>query len=155
MARGGITNIGGVQIDQNDMKNRIKSHFATRVIPVDEQDRQIWNLITEVPLVTKPVAIGCAVVNLIFPGFGTIIAACAASDNVSKAQITIGILQSLLSLLFIGFLFAGYWSYLLVMKALHHEKQMLPQSASADVETTGSHGMRVGQVHQNQYSNLK
>ena len=43
---------------------------------VDDQDRQIWEMMTNVPLVTKPVAIISAILNLILPGFGTVLAAC-------------------------------------------------------------------------------
>tara|TARA_B110000503_G_C6910280_1_gene314375 strand:- start:320 stop:436 length:117 start_codon:yes stop_codon:yes gene_type:complete len=37
-----------------------------------------------VPKVSKPVAIIAAILNLIIPGCGTLMAACAAHDNVSK-----------------------------------------------------------------------
>ena len=39
---------------------------------------------TNVPRVSKPLAIISAFLNLIFPGLGTLFAACAAQDNVSK-----------------------------------------------------------------------
>ena len=51
---------------------------------VDETDRMIWGLITDVPKVSKPVAVIAAILNLIIPGAGTLMAACAAHDNVSK-----------------------------------------------------------------------
>ena len=133
----GITNIGGVQINQNDMKVKVKEHFQNKVMVVDDVDKQIWELVTNVPLVNKHVAIGCGVVNLIFPGIGTIIAACSAQDNVSKAQIMIGILQALLSLLFIGFLLAAYWSYLLITKAMSHENQVTKFASAGNVPQPG------------------
>ena len=51
---------------------------------VDDVDRQVFGLVTNVPLVSKPVAILCAVLNFLLPGVGTIVAACAAEDTVSK-----------------------------------------------------------------------
>ena len=51
---------------------------------VDEVDKQVWDLISRVPIVHKYVSIAVAVINLIFPGFGTMIASCASEENVSK-----------------------------------------------------------------------
>ena len=51
---------------------------------VDETDRMVWGLITDVPKVSKPVAIISGILNLVIPGAGTLMAACAAHDNVSK-----------------------------------------------------------------------
>ena len=52
---------------------------------VDDNDKIAWDLITNVPMVAKPVAVIQAVFNLILPGFGTMIAACANNNGtVSK-----------------------------------------------------------------------
>ena len=59
---------------------------------VDEMDTQVWYIVTNVPYVTKPVACIAAFFNLILPGFGTCIAACAADSNVSKTQLMIALL---------------------------------------------------------------
>ena len=59
---------------------------------VDEVDKQVWDMVSNVPSVSKPVAFVSAGFNVILPGFGTMIAACAATENVSKTQLTIGIL---------------------------------------------------------------
>ena len=74
---------------------------------------------TNVPLVSRPVAIGSAVVNVILPGFGTMIAACAAPDTVSKVQLVVGLLQFLTSWILIGWVLSLYWAYLVVMKAIN------------------------------------
>ena len=44
---------------------------------MDERDKNMWTLISNVPKVNKVVAIIQALFNLIFPGLGTWIAACA------------------------------------------------------------------------------
>ena len=44
---------------------------------VDEKDKQLWALITDVPLVSKPIAVVSALLNLIIPGLGTLVAACS------------------------------------------------------------------------------
>ena len=58
--------------------------FKNKVMQVDETDRMVWGLITDVPKVSKPVAIISGILNLVIPGAGTLVAACAAHDNVSK-----------------------------------------------------------------------
>ena len=84
---------------------------------VDDIDRQVWALVSNVPYVTKPVAIIAAILNFLLPGFGTMIAACAASDTVSKTQLTVAPIQFLTSVVIIGWVWAIYWGYLLGMKA--------------------------------------
>ena len=51
---------------------------------LDDVDKQVWDLVTNVPFVSKPVAIVSAVLNVFLPGFGTLFAACASPENVSK-----------------------------------------------------------------------
>tara|TARA_B110001450_G_C17253393_1_gene332468 strand:+ start:24 stop:188 length:165 start_codon:yes stop_codon:yes gene_type:complete len=51
---------------------------------VDDVDRQVWELMSNVPYVNKPVAVVSGIVNLIFPGFGTWITACVGGDTTSK-----------------------------------------------------------------------
>ena len=60
---------------------------------VDSVDKKIWEMITEMPLVSKFVGVTCAILNVLLPGFGTIVAACAAQDAlVSKTQLGIALL---------------------------------------------------------------
>ena len=51
---------------------------------LDDVDKQVWDLVTNVPSVSKPVAVVAAVLNVFLPGFGTFVAACSAPENVSK-----------------------------------------------------------------------
>ena len=46
------------------------------------------------------------------------IAACAATDTVSKTQLTIALIQFLTSVVLIGWIWAIYWGYLMVMKSM-------------------------------------
>ena len=62
------------------------------IIAPDNTDTQVWKAVTDVPAVHRYVAIAAAFFNLIIPGLGTAIAACgAASGNVSKVQLTLGL----------------------------------------------------------------
>ena len=77
-------NIGGVEIDHQYYKQRASEHFNNKVLAVDDVDKQVWELTTNVPRVSKPIAIVCGVLNLLIPGLGTLVAACSAQENVSK-----------------------------------------------------------------------
>ena len=46
---------------------------------------------TNVPRINKNLAFGCAVLNVIIPGLGTLVAACSANENVSKTQMGIAL----------------------------------------------------------------
>ena len=73
-----------MEFDTQHMKQRTTDHFKNKVMAIDETDKMVWGLITDVPKVSKPVAIISAILNLVIPGAGTLMAACAAHDNVSK-----------------------------------------------------------------------
>ena len=53
---------------------------------VPDQDLKIWQMVTDVPLVNKILAVVFCVINIILPGFGTMFAACAtmSTPEVSK-----------------------------------------------------------------------
>ena len=81
----------------------------------NQDDDLIWQKVKNVPKLSKPLAIFCAVINVILPGFGTITASCLTSEEkVSKTQIYIGLLQFLTGVLIVGWIWSMYWSYLLV-----------------------------------------
>lgn len=109
-------------------------------MPLDDVDKQVWEQVTNVPKVSKPVAFVAGGMNVILPGWGTMVAACAASENVSKTQLTIGILQFLTSWMLIGWILSIYWGYMIVMKALD-QGNMRPGGGAAGA-TAG--GARVG-----------
>ena len=73
-----------MNFDKEQMKAQAKHHFQNKVMVVDDVDRQVFELVSNVPYNSKPVAIVVALFNFIFPGFGTLISACASSDSVSK-----------------------------------------------------------------------
>ena len=72
------------KFDKQRAKEQVQNHFQNKVMVVDDVDRQVWELVSNVPFVNKPVSVISALFNLIFPGFGTLISACASSDTVSK-----------------------------------------------------------------------
>ena len=51
---------------------------------IENEDVRVWELVSNVPLVSKPVAVIQAILNFLLPGFGTMVAACASERSVSK-----------------------------------------------------------------------
>ena len=109
---------GGGKMDQAQAKALVQDHIQRKVMVVDDLDRQVWALVSDVPYLSKPVAIVAAILNFLLPGFGTVLAACAANDTVSKTQLTVALIQFLTSVVLIGWIWAIYWGYLFVMKAM-------------------------------------
>ena len=66
--------------------------MKTKVLVVDDKDREVWRLTTDVPFVSMPVAGVCMLLNILLPGFGTWVAACASRETISKTQLFIGLL---------------------------------------------------------------
>ena len=64
--------------------------MVNKVMVVDDVDRQVWELITNVPRLSKEWAALCALINVILPGMGTMLCACKGGETVSKAQLLIG-----------------------------------------------------------------
>ena len=85
---------------------------------LNDRDKNVWTLISNVPKVSKPVAVIQALFNLIFPGLGTWISACAdEGDTVSNVQMMCGLFQFLTSVFLIGWIWALYWSYLIARRS--------------------------------------
>ena len=55
-----------------------------KVLVVDDADRHIFELLTNVPRIHKNLSFVCCILNFFLPGLGTLVAACSANDNVSK-----------------------------------------------------------------------
>ena len=105
---------GGAQLD----KDKAKDYVMTKVIAPDLYDSQFWQLIKVVPKNSVPIAAIGAFLNLILPGFGTILAACADQrGDVSKAHMFIGVMQFLTAVFLLGWFWALYWSYLIFIEA--------------------------------------
>ena len=64
-----------------DKKNRIKNYAINKVIAPDWKDEQFWQLIKEVPTNSEPLAYFGLLLNIVMPGFGTMMAACAVKNG--------------------------------------------------------------------------
>ena len=59
----------------------MKDHFQNKVMKNNEYDIRVWNYVKDVPKVSKPIAYIVAFINVILPGWGTAIAAFAATST--------------------------------------------------------------------------
>ena len=69
-------------LNQKQLQDLAQNQF-NKTLQVDADDRAAWDLIHKVPNINKYLAIAVFVFNLILPGFGTAIAACAG-ESISK-----------------------------------------------------------------------
>ena len=105
---------GGSKID----KEKAKEYVMSKVIQPDLKDSEFWQLIKVVPKNSIIVASIGLVLNIILPGFGTILSACMDQrGDVSKAHLTIGMLQFFTAVFLFGWIWAIYWSYLIFVEA--------------------------------------
>ena len=107
----------GVNIDQEKIQKNLQDHIQNKVIQVGGEDKQVWQMVTNVPYVSKPVAIVSAILNFLIPGLGTTVAACSDNELVSKTQLTVALFQFLTAFFLVGYLLSWYWGYLIVIKS--------------------------------------
>ena len=102
------------------------------------------------PTVNKYVGIAAFIFNLVLPGFGTAIAACAADGPVPKLQLAIGLFQFLTTYILIGWVWSIYWGYLIVAKAWGPVRGGQAQAARQPQAAPGGAG---GQYNDVQFNN--
>ena len=99
-------------------------HFKNKVMVIDAIDKNVWDLVSQVPSCSWPVVGANCFLNLILPGTGTWVMACAGNESVSKTQLAIGLLQFMTSVFLVGWIWALYWSYLSVKRRMDEDKMM-------------------------------
>ena len=75
----------GRKMNTNEMKEKVRDHFQNKVMKNNEYDTRMWNYVSDVPKVSRPVAYIAAFINVVLPGFGTAIAAFAATSTSQAA----------------------------------------------------------------------
>ena len=104
-----------------------------RVIDIDENDRRVWEIITDVPALKAPWQYVCFVLNVVFPGkrvfdsntvgLGTMISSCFCAKW-SKTLFMVGVFQLFLAYILIGWILSIYWGYLIVKKSLQDQHEL-------------------------------
>lgn len=59
---------------------------------ISQTDMRVWELVTDVPAMKVIYAWGCAILNVLLAGGGTIVSAFLGDNNLNKTQLVVGIL---------------------------------------------------------------
>ena len=78
---------------------------------------------TTIPRLPHSVAVWCAILNVVLPGVGTMIAAVVDQPNFNKTQFWIGVFQLCTSFFLIGWAWSIWWGWLILqMGDLDYDK---------------------------------
>ena len=92
---------------------------------VNEADKELWSIVSDVPRLTEVWPYICAILNVVLPGAGTMLASCVAdTTSWSKTQIFVGVLQMLTAIYLIGWVWSIWWSYLILAKAMQDKQEV-------------------------------
>ena len=105
---------------------RQAGEYAKRSVTVlNPSDVELWNIVSDVPRLQGVWPYVCAILNVVLPGVGTMIAACVGySLSWSKTQLMAGLLQMLTAVYIVGWAWSIYWSWLFLAKALRDKQEV-------------------------------
>jgi len=86
--------------------------YARKAIFVEEPDRELWKLVTTFPNSPLFIKYLMLILNIFFPGVGTMIYAIAGFRPFSKTQFIIGLMQFASSRVIIGYFWSVLWGVL-------------------------------------------
>jgi hypothetical protein len=114
-----LAGVANGSLNTQDLTNKALGFWHQKVKVVDESDKNLFLLVTQVPYIeNKAVAVVIIVLNVLIPGLGTMISSCVSSGPLSKTQLTIGLLQLFTwHALLLGWIWSIYWAYLIGRKA--------------------------------------
>ena len=72
---------------------------------------------SSIPSMSKGMATILLIINIFFPGLGTMISACAGGGNMITDQLIVGILQWFTAGCLVGWIWAIWWGFLMMGKA--------------------------------------
>ena len=102
----------------NNVNNREQlEKFKQKAMVNSDSDMAVWELVTDMPYVHKAISVLVAIINIFVPGFGTLVMAYFYEESFSKTQMVIGCSQFFLSAIIVGWIWAQYWSFLLIVKS--------------------------------------
>ncbi len=101
--------------DMQRRKEQTVKYVKESVIGVDENDRMMWKLLTDVPLMKTPFQYIAFILNVILPGTGIMMAS-SFCEKWSKSLFFLGLFCLLLSPFLIGWIPSIYWGLLIVRK---------------------------------------
>ena len=86
------------------------------------QDLELWEIVSDVPRLTTFWPYVVAVLCLVLPGSGTMLAACVGYSTAwSKTQIFVGSLQMMTAVFLIGWIWSIWWGIKILHKSVNEE----------------------------------
>ena len=70
-----------------------------------------------IPQLTKNMALILWIIDIFWPGLGTLISACMGQNGLITDQLIVGLLQGFTACCFVGWIWAIWWGYLRHQKA--------------------------------------
>ena len=101
---------------QGNLKKGIPQNVGASIVSLGDKDMAAWKLISDVPYVPTPWSYLCLIINLILPGFGTMLSS-IWGDPCSKTQFCVGLLQFFLTYLLVGWIISVIWGILIVKRS--------------------------------------
>ena len=93
------------------------NNLGRHATSLSEDDRRVWKLLSNVAHLSQYQAYGCAVLNFLLPGLGTMVSSYLIDHRFNKTQLCVGFAQMFMGFFLFGWFWAQYWSYLMIMKA--------------------------------------
>lgn len=105
---------------------RQAGEYAKRSVTVlNPADVELWSIVSDVPRLQGVWPYVCAILNVVLPGVGTMIAACIGYTlSWSKTQLMAGLLQMLTAVYIVGWAWSIYWAWLFLAKALRDKQEV-------------------------------
>ena len=118
-----IGTAGKNQTDNQEAASRLAlqgiDYAKEKALVVSEKDKELWEIVQDVPRLGGVWPYICAILNVVLPGSGTMLAACLTDDTSwSKTQLVVGILQFLMAVYIIGWIWSIWWGVLILKKGL-------------------------------------
>ena len=95
----------------------------------------MWEALKEMPCLAFPLNFIALIMNVIFPGTGTMLAS-FFFNGCSKAMFIIGIIQAMTSVFIVGWVWSFYWGYLLCTNKKKDDHQLLPNKDDTNRDHT-------------------
>ena len=107
------------------LANQAIAYGREKALIVSDSDKELWEIICDVPRLGGVWPYICCILNVVLPGSGTMLAACMAdATSWSKVQLTIGILQFMLTVYIVGWIWSIAWGVLILKKGIQDRQEV-------------------------------
>jgi hypothetical protein len=123
---------------QTQLNNPEAQRMAKAIITATDYDKKIFGIATHFPPMSISMKVIIAVLNLILPGIGTIVMS-TRYKKCSKTQLIIGLMQLLMTVEIVGYLWSLIWVVLVCIKtpSQPEEEKKLNDTSKEEVYNMG------------------